>query len=424
MTATPPHEAARRRLERARDRAVAERTHTAEALRARPDYGPAWEYFLARLSDDAGSAAQRTGRPPVFTLCVQTPLEILHALGFLSWRIFDSRSAHDQIATRDLPTLACPMLRAAAGALLTETAVLPDGGESIPWVVPTTCDWVARFPDMMALAGAPGPLRLHWLDLPRLKEHPESQARWREEIRRLIGFLEEVSGRRLTAKALAASMDTYQSAWSTFGRLIDPRREGRISTPLFLLVANAFGRDTPESWTRAVEDLLSALPSDIPRPGGFKAARSRVFLSGAPVYFPNYKLPLLMEEAGLTATADDLCSSERIFPGAAFARDPSLPGLATALAERYHQGCLCPTFSGNDRRPAALVQRAGEVAGVVFHVLKGCHPHDLDSFIMERAAKRLGLRFLRLETDYAPEDASNLATRLEAFAASFRGGTP
>jgi benzoyl-CoA reductase/2-hydroxyglutaryl-CoA dehydratase subunit BcrC/BadD/HgdB len=124
-----------------------------------------------------------------------------------------------------------------------------------------------------------------------------------------------------------------------------------------------------------------------------------------------------MEEANLFITGDDLCSSERIFPINVTVDDPSEEGLLRALAESYHQGCLCPTFGDSEHRLNNIREALPDAGfkGIVFHVLKGCHPYDLDSFVMEGPLKEDGLRFLRVETDYAAEDSQNLLTRLEAF---------
>lgn len=143
----------------------------------------------------------------------------------------------------------------------------------------------------------------------------------------------------------------------------------------------------------------------------------RIFLAGSPIYFPNFKLPHLLEEAGLAVTADDLCSSERLFPTNVAVDEPSETGLLRSLAENYHQGCLCPTFGDNERRANNIlgaVSGSG-LKGVVFHVLKGCHPYDLESLALEESLKRAGLKFIKLETDYTAEDGRTLLTRLEAF---------
>ena len=147
------------------------------------------------------------------------------------------------------------------------------------------------------------------------------------------------------------------------------------------------------------------------------ASQGRVFLAGSPIFFPNFKLPDLLEEAGLYVVGDDLCSSERLFPGGVKYKDNSEFGVMSALAQRYHQGCLCPTFADNDRRVNNILGAVGADAfdGVVFHVLKGCHPYDLESFSLEPVLKERGLKFIRLETDYSAEDNQNLLTRLEAF---------
>jgi benzoyl-CoA reductase/2-hydroxyglutaryl-CoA dehydratase subunit BcrC/BadD/HgdB len=93
-----------------------------------------------------------------------------------------------------------------------------------------------------------------------------------------------------------------------------------------------------------------------------------------------------------------------------------------ALAQRYHLGCLCPAFADNDRRINNILspERRGLFRGVVFHVLKGCHPFDLESLVLEGSIKEAGLRFIRLETDYAREDSQTLLTRLEAFRETLR----
>jgi benzoyl-CoA reductase/2-hydroxyglutaryl-CoA dehydratase subunit BcrC/BadD/HgdB len=131
-------------------------------------------------------------------------------------------------------------------------------------------------------------------------------------------------------------------------------------------------------------------------------------------------MPRVLEEAGLVAVMDDLCSSERLFPGAVFYDDLSEHGLLKALAQRYHQGCLCPTFADNDRRVNNITAPAHKklYRGVVFHVLKGCHPFDLESLSLEAKLKDEGLKYLKLETDHTAEDVQTLLTRLEAFGSS------
>ncbi|MDR1920238.1 MAG: 2-hydroxyacyl-CoA dehydratase family protein [Candidatus Adiutrix sp.] len=429
-------------MARAGARVKAEEARELEHLRGRPDRLAAYDYFLdlAATGLTPAAAAARTGRPAVNLLCLQAPLELFQAAGLSPFKVFGGSQAGASLAAQGLPALMCPMLKSVLGLsrLRQEEKTSGAAGEvgtsgssgAIPWVLPTTCDWVVKYPEMARLAGLSGldspglSGPLHWLELPHVKDREGSQARWLEEVLRLKDFLQNLTGRPITRRALAGAVAVYGRAWRALTGLILLRRAGRIAAPWFFLTTNVFFGDTVEKWTEAVEKLIPAVAKN-------PAAGRRVFLAGSPIFFPNFKLPRLMEEAGLTVAADDLCSSERLFPGGVDCGDPSEFGLLEALAQRYHQGCLCPTFADNDRRVNNILGQAapagpdvpdapagvgvGAFEGVVYQVLKGCHPFDLESFSVEAALKAAGLKFIRLETDYTAEDSQNLSTRLEAF---------
>jgi benzoyl-CoA reductase/2-hydroxyglutaryl-CoA dehydratase subunit BcrC/BadD/HgdB len=302
------------------------------------------------------------------------------------------------------------MLRSALGAL--------DFGKKgvCGLVIPTTCDWVVKFPEMARMVGAALPEPIHWMELPRLKDSPRARERWFSEMVALGKTLVQWSGRKLNRQVLLKSLETFKEARQSFSRLVDLRRAGQVPAPWFFLMAGAFFLDRIENWTTAVERAITAFNQVAPAAPA-PTAPGRIFLAGSPIYFPNFKLSHLLEEAGLAVTADDLCSSERLFPASLALDDPSETGLLRALAESYHQGCLCPTFGDNERRVNNIwgASQGSGLKGVVFHVLKGCHPYDLESLALEGPLKAAGLRFLRVETDYGVEDSRNILTRLEAF---------
>jgi len=382
-----------------------------EALRARPDFRPELDYFVRLLADlSPAKAAERAGRPLVGLMCLQAPLELFHALDLQPFKIYSGSYVTGQLAVGNLPAIMCPMLRSLLGALRLDFAF--DSFKA--WVLPTTCDWVVKFPEMLKLTGGVdlgSDEKLHWLELPHLKENEDSRTRWLEEMYKLNKFLLRLTGRKkLKPARLAEALEAYQRAWRALSRLTEARRLGQVPAVWYTLISNGFFYDSVERWTAALEQALPLFSAGAP-------AEGRVFLAGSPVFFPNYKIFDLLEEAGLTVTADDLCSSERIFPGAVNYSDRSEFGLMSALAERYHQGCLCPTFADNGRRVNNIIspQRKTCYEGVVFQVLKGCHPYDLESFSIAETLKDNGLRYLRLDTDHSAEDSRNLLTRLEAY---------
>jgi benzoyl-CoA reductase/2-hydroxyglutaryl-CoA dehydratase subunit BcrC/BadD/HgdB len=87
--------------------------------------------------------------------------------------------------------------------------------------------------------------------------------------------------------------------------------------------------------------------------------------------------------------------------------------------------CSCPTFSSTTERRDRVLQLAEDyrVEGVIYHVLKGCHPFDIEMKTIESALQDRGIPMLKVETDYAPQDIEQLRTRIEAFTETLKGRT-
>ena len=395
------------RLQKAAARVQNEISREIEFLRSRADYSPGYDFFLELLAGGIhpDSLEKRVGKPVINLLCVQAPVELIHAAGFMPFKIFSGSYAADALGGADgrLPALNCPMLRAVHGIFR-----LNDSLKNQPWVLPTTCDWIVKLPQMLRMENP----RLHWLEFPHIKEGTAARERWLAEVFGLKQFLEKTAGIKIDRKRLAASIAVYNRAWEALTRLEERRRAGAIPFVWFLVIANSFFLDAPERWTNAVNALLPDMRD--------RECCGRIFFAGSPVFFPNFKIPLLLDEAVITVTGDDLCSSGRIFPGGIKDAGASEYEMVAALAGRYHEGCICPTFADNDRRINSIIGNAENFEGVVFHVLKGCHPYDMESLLLEEPIMRRGLKFLRLETDNTAEDSRNLLTRIEAFRQTLR----
>ncbi len=410
----------RRRLAaKAREKIRQEEAEALALLESRPDRHPTLDYFLDLVRYRSPAAvAERTGRPVAALLCVQTPLELVHAFGFQPYKICGGSHAAGRLVGSSLPAQVCPMLRAVLGFMQTQA----DREQAVAgWIVPTTCDWTVKFPEIAALCDVDLVRPLHRSELPRLRDGEAARRHRLEAVYDLKAFLHKLSGKALRLADLDASLAAYNAAARAFSRLSALRLQGRVPAVWAMLIADTFCLDRVETWAARLEEAADVFASQEPdAPNG----EGRIFLAGSPIFFPNYKLPHLLEEAGLHAVADDLCSGCRIFPSNMPYSDTSEHGLLSALAERYHQGCLCPTFADNERRAHNITNPATLplYSGVVFHVLKGCHPYDLESVALENTLKASGLKFLRIETDYTSEDDRNILTRLEAFRHNLQTG--
>ena len=410
MTRNTPHSETSRyqRMRRKMDHDMAAECEAARLkLVHREDYDPVWEYFLDLLmrSADMRRLQAAVGFPLVRHLCNQAPYELFHAMGVHPVRMTSGCFSPARISGSGFPVLMCPMLKSAAGICqFAEKSPIDD----TPMVVPATCDWVVKFPELAEITSPPP----YFMELPHTRESEKGQQRWLEEVYALVRFLEQQTGRKLKRKTLLSSVQTFMAAWEVFGRLIELRREGRLPAVWFMVVANSFMQDRIETWTAQVHqvaDFLASFSVPSEKPG--------VFLAGSPILFPNYKIPDLIEAAGMAVCADDLCTAERLWPGAVCFEDTSVHGMMRALSQRYHRGCICPTFADNERRIHSILKTLKQHPAyrVVFHILKGCHPFDIESIGIEKRLKQAGIKFLKIETDYVEEDSQNILTRLEAF---------
>ncbi len=391
---------------RARADMAAEYTTEIASLRSRNDYLDEYDYFLELIAlfPYQERFRERLGKPLVGLTCLQAPPELVAALGFHPYRLCAHAASKQRLASPRLPALACPLLKSTLGSFIVDES--PERLCELI-IVPATCDWMAKLPEM-ADAQAP---RFHVMELPRIRESERGQRHWLEEVRHLKLILERLAGKSLSRKALLRSMKIRAGAWDAFVRLMDARTRNLISGTWSAVIAHAFLAGDAKAWTEQVLHLLPVLEEHPPLTG------ARVFLAGSPIFFPNLKMPLLIEEAGMHIAGDELCSSERIMAGPALGKDRSEEGLLRALAEQHHLGCTCPTFTDNSRRFNNLLEtlRQRKIQGVIYHVLKGCHPYDMESYRYEKAIKDQGFQFIRIETDCSREDGKNLLVRLEAF---------
>lgn len=381
-----------------------------EILKLREDFSKELEYFLEVLSLPVfpENFKKRFNSPLAGLYCIQVPLELFDVMGFQPLRLCGASLAVQRLSSGSLPALTCPLIKSCIGGFYLEQS-LEKLCDII--IVPTTCDWNSKLPELIPDKTKP----LHIMELPHIQESERGQRRWLQEIYELKRFLRSHSRRDFTRKQLLVSINKYMDAWEVFRELIELRRKGGVCGIWSIIIANAFMLDNLESWTEKVKFFLE----NYKNPG--RNDKPSVFLAGSPVFFPSLKICELIEEAGMNISADELCSSERIITGVVY-DEPSEYGLFKALADRYYLGCSCPTYTDNQRRMNNIfsTMRGNNIKGVIYHLLKGCHPYDIESFHFERMAKENGFHFLKIETDYSREDKENILARLEAFRETLR----
>lgn len=231
--------------------------------------------------------------------------------------------------------------------------------------------------------------------------------------------MEDLTGRRLSRRDLWRAIEIYQKASHATRKLSGLMRAD--PPPLrgsdVLLVMNVSFFDDIASWTDAVLQLVgeasrSKAPQEVSAKGG-----PRLLLTGAPIIWPNWNVPEVLEESGGSTVAEELCSGARVFYDPVRIDEPTLDDMLQALAERYSLACTCPCFVPNEDRVYRNVSLARRytVDGVIYHNLRTCYLYQSEASVLRSAFQELEIPFLEVETDSSGEERERLAVRIEPF---------
>lgn len=351
--------------------------------------------------------------------CVTVPEELVYAAGALPVRLCAGSTDVAEAGEALFPDVSCPLVKAAVGFTRTGALGFYRGCDLV--VIPATCDWKVKLGDLLSRH-----VPVLMLNVPKHKTTETARLFWYDEIRRLCRALEKLTKTRITRGRLRASISLIHEAQAEFRRFQELRADDLclISGRDAVEVANAWFYMDAASWTGHVRCLNEELAKRKQRGlGVMPKSAPRVLLTGSPVIFPNWKIPVLIEDSGGALVCDELCSSGRLLWDMASIDEPLYDDMFDALADRSLMPCTCPVFTdATDRRVKLLrMIRDYRVEGVVHHVLKGCHPYDMELRPLEAELAAAGVSQLKIETDYSPEDTEPLRTRIEAFIETLKG---
>ncbi len=142
--------------------------------------------------------------------------------------------------------------------------------------------------------------RLHIIDLPQVKSS-EGRALMTAEYRRFARELEKLAGKQITVDALRQTIDVVNKKRSAVHRLAALR--GADPAPISgldaLLVNQVYFYDDPVRFTASVNALCDELEQRAAKGIGVAPKEAaRLVVSGCPMAVPNWKIPVVIEQAG------------------------------------------------------------------------------------------------------------------------------
>ena len=376
------------------------------------------EYFYTLFEDVyCHQKSLHNDKVKVGTMCIQIPSEIIYALDGVPIRLCNGFYTDDEIGSDLLPQKSCPLVKASVGHLASQN--LSDKPHMI--YSPTTCDQKTKAGATIESFG----YEVIDVDFPRTKESEVSREFFRRSIRSFAVDLSKKTGKKLTKKNLKASIGKIGYAQSLYHKLSDLRKNKNVpilGVDMFL-VTNAFFFDKIDNWIHATEKLLQELEVRVTQNIHVAGKISpRIVYTGSPPIFPNYKIPMLIEESDAVIVADETCSSNRMFNDRVAVDEWFVNDMLDSMADKYLKACTCPIFTKNDDRIRRIIElvRSHNADGVIYQAFAGCTVYELEQRSVLEAMEKEGISILYLESDYSPSQSGQLSTRVEAFIESLK----
>jgi benzoyl-CoA reductase/2-hydroxyglutaryl-CoA dehydratase subunit BcrC/BadD/HgdB len=274
-------------------------------------------------------------------------------------------------------------------------------------VAETTCDGKKKMYELLAETKP-----MHVLELPQKPDDADAMRHWLTELDKLKNALEVRFNVRLTDEKIRGAIRTMN-------------RERSLRRQL----AELMTADTPPITGRqllALKSSISGLPADFEQyekalalycRGRSTAALNhrpvRVLLTGVPIVHGAERIVDIIEQnGGLVVCMENCTGLKPIIEDV----DEDAPDPIEAIARKYFH-LPCSVMTQNNRRIELLEQLARNYRPdcIVDLVWQACLTYDVEShFVRRLAAGKLGLPYLKIETDYSPSDSARIAVRVEA----------
>ncbi len=354
---------------------------------------------------------RKTGGKVVGTFCLYVPEEIVRAAG--AWCVglcAGAEFAYDQVE-QIMPRNTCALIKSFMGFKLGK--VCPYIQEADLVIGETTCDGKKKAYELLAELH-----NVYVMELPQMKREKDL-AFWRSEIVEFMNKIEELTGNKITAESLKASIKEVNDKRRALQRIAATRaaKPSPISGKDALLATQvAFYDDVPR-FTQSMNALADELEQRVADGVGVTpAGAKRVLITGTPMALPNWKLHDIIEKSGGIVVGEEMCTGSRYYQDLVSEDAATLDEMIDDIAAKYLDiNCAC--FTPNTGRIDDVIRMAKDLGadGVIDYTLSFCGTYQIEAGSVEKAVKEAGFPVLRIETDYSMEDVGQLSTRVEAF---------
>ncbi len=360
---------------------------------------------------------KQQGKPLVGTFCIFVAEETVTAAGGACYGLCSGSPASIPEAEKELPRNICPMIKSAHGFKMLKVCGYTQSADFI--YGETTCEAKKKTWEIL---GKHHPV--HVMHIPQKKD-AKSMRLWKEEVEEFNTHIEQVVGRELSFEELKHGTEVINAKRAALRRFDALRSMHGDVIPVSgrdgILVMQLSFIDEPVRFTKALHALCDELDERVQAGTSVTPAGTpRLIVLGTPFAAPNWKLHHIVETSGAAIINEESCIGHRYYRD-----DVDLDGVQTKddivqrMMTRYEKiDCAC--FTPNPGRIEKIVQmvRDRHADGVIYYTLAFCHTYNVEAHLVTEALRKEGIPFLTMESDYSPEDAGQIKTRVEAFVES------
>ncbi len=358
---------------------------------------------------DQLTVEKHEGKKILGTFCLYVPDELIFAAGADRVILCGGKSDTIPLAEEYLPRSVCPLIKSSFGSIVGSRCgadACAHFGLVDAIVAEATCDGKKKMYELLRQYTP-----VYVMDLPQMPENPGAPGYYLGELERFKGFLEGLTGEKVTDDRLRAEIRSANETRRLLQRLFDYRKSD--SPPVTgLEVLKVMQRQffmSPVDFRAGISALCKEIEGMQSSSGERKP---RIMIAGCPMSSGNTKVPEIIERQGAVIVVEESCTGTRAFENLVDETKPPLQ----AIAERYLKiPCACMT--PNDRRIEEIVAMAKDynVDGVVYYTLQGCHGYNVERARVQQALKNAKIPMLAIETDYSASDTGQIGLRVDAF---------
>lgn len=343
---------------------------------------------------------ERTGRKVIGCFPEYVPAELVHAAGMFPVGLWGGQVDVSR-AKEYLPAFCCSVLMTNLEFGLNGTYKDLDAV-----IVPCLCDTLKCIGQDFKV-GVPQ-IKIIQYAYPQMRKIEAGVAFLESEYGRVLHALEEISGAKVSDKAISDAIVVFNDNRKSLRRFVEiASSHTDVITPAIrhAVIKSGFFMEKPQHTAMLVElcDVLSALPVS-------KKGR-RVLLTG--IMADDEAMLNILSENGLSVAADDLAQETRQFRYDV----PVEGGSAMYRLAKWWQifeGCSL-AYDPEKKRIDMIINDVEkyDIKGVIICMMKFCDPEEYDYPLIKQILEAKGIPSLYMEIDQKAE--AQAQTRIQAF---------